>query len=56
MTKLWIDGAKDYDKMDEIDKRRYHELVNWWLALHENIYHQWKRETSRPRNVRCMDS
>jgi hypothetical protein len=42
MAKLWIDGAKEYDKMDEIDKGRYYRLLIWWLALHENIYHQWK--------------
>jgi hypothetical protein len=42
MEKLWIDGAKEYDKMDAIDRRRYYQLLIWWLALHENIYHQWR--------------
>ena len=39
---LLIDGAKQYDKMDTVDKRRYHEVLVWWLMLHENIYHQWR--------------
>src|SRR5450755_1500307 len=40
MATLWVNGAAQYDKMDTIDKRRYHELLIWWLMLHENIYHQ----------------
>jgi hypothetical protein len=43
MAKLWMQGAKEWDKMDEIDKERYLNLLVWWLLLHENIYHQWKK-------------
>jgi hypothetical protein len=44
MAKLWMQGAKEWDTMDEIDKGRYYNLLVWWLLLHENIYHQWKKK------------
>ena len=44
MAKLWFQGAKEWDTMDEIDKGQYRELVVWWLLLHENIYHQWTKK------------
>ena len=40
VAELWHQGASHYDKMDQIDKERYYELLTWWLILHENIYHQ----------------
>jgi len=43
MAKLSLQGNKDYDKMDEIDKDRYYNLLYWWLIHHENIYHQWRK-------------
>src|SRR5438309_10722397 len=36
MAKLWIDGAKEYDKMDAIDKRRYYQLRIRSVAIHED--------------------
>ena len=30
--------------LDDIDRERYFSLLNWWLALHENIYHQWTKK------------
>jgi hypothetical protein len=45
MTALWFQhGAKEWNKMDEIDKARHRELLLWWLIFHENVYHQWKKK------------
>ncbi len=41
---LWLQGAQNFDALDEIDRERYFNLVNWWLVLHENIYHQWSKK------------
>jgi hypothetical protein len=42
-AKLWVQGAKEWSKMDTIDKHRYYALLAFWLSLHENIYHQKKK-------------
>ena len=36
-------GGSQYETMDLTDQERYYELLTWWLILHENIYHQWKK-------------
>ncbi|HEY5005335.1 MAG TPA: hypothetical protein VII61_19400 [Ktedonobacteraceae bacterium] len=41
---LWLQGAQHLDDLDDIDRERYFSLLNWWLALHENIYHQWTKK------------
>ncbi|GAC1662823.1 MAG: hypothetical protein PVS3B1_38480 [Ktedonobacteraceae bacterium] len=43
LTDLWKRGAQEND-LDEIDQERYYNLLNWWLMLHENIYHQWSKK------------
>jgi hypothetical protein len=40
MAKLWVQGAKEWDTMDNVDKYRYRSLLVWWLLLHETIYYQ----------------
>jgi hypothetical protein len=44
LTELWRRGTQHIDDMDEIDRERYFNLLTWWLMLHENIYHQWKKK------------
>jgi len=44
MARLWVQGASNYDTLDEIDKYRYYSLIAWWLILHENIFYQWKKQ------------
>ena len=44
MAKLWVQGAKEWDTMDNVDKYRYQSLVVWWLLLHETIYYQRKKK------------
>ncbi len=43
-AQLWVQGAKEWDTMDEIDKFRYQTLLTWWLTFHENIYYQWQNK------------
>lgn len=56
MAELYIRGAKEYDKMDEIDKSRYYDLLTWWLLLHENIYHQRSRKLVSKETYTAWDS
>lgn len=44
LTELWRQASLNLDELDEIDKERYFNLLNWWLMLHENVYHQWRRK------------
>ncbi len=44
LTELWRQGTQRFDELDEIDKERYFYLLTWWLMLHENIYHQWRKQ------------
>ena len=44
LTEIWRKGIERLDELDEIDRERYFNLLTWWLMLHENIYHQWKRK------------
>lgn len=44
LAALWLQGPKRLDDMDEVDRERYFSLLTWWLALHENIYHQWRQK------------
>jgi hypothetical protein len=44
LTELWRKGAQDFDGLDDVDKERYFNLINWLLVLHENIYHQWNKK------------
>jgi hypothetical protein len=44
LTEIWRRGTERLDELDEIDRERYFSLLTWWLMLHENIYHQWKRK------------
>lgn len=44
MAELWVNGAKKFAEMDEVDKYRYKSLLIWWLILHENIYSQHKNK------------
>jgi hypothetical protein len=40
-AELWVNGSKNYETMDEVDRFRYQELLYWWLMHHENIYYQY---------------
>jgi len=44
LTEIWRKRTERLDELDEIDRERYFNLLTWWLMLHENIYHQWKRK------------
>jgi hypothetical protein len=44
LTELWRQGALQFESLDEIDQERYFNLLIWWLMLHENIYHQWRKK------------
>lgn len=44
LSELWQQGAQGIDGLDEIDRSRYFSLLTWWLMLHENIYHQWRKQ------------
>lgn len=44
LMELWWQAQHDIDKLDEIDKARYFNLLSWWLTLHESIYHQWRNK------------
>ena len=46
MARLWVQGASNYDTLDEIDKYRYYSLIAWWLILHENIFYPTFRMSS----------
>ena len=43
MAEFWVQGAKEFAQMDEVDRYRYNSLLVWWLILHENIYYQWRK-------------
>lgn len=40
LAELWVNGSRNYDTMDEVERFRYQQLLFWWLILHENIYYQ----------------
>jgi len=44
LTELWRQGTQGIDELDEIDRERYFYVLTWWLMLHENIYHQWRKK------------
>lgn len=41
LAELWLEGAKNYKKLDTVDQFRYKQLLFWWLILHENIFYQY---------------
>ncbi len=43
LTELWRKGMHNIEELDDIDRERYFNLLNWWLMLHESIYHQWRK-------------
>jgi len=42
-ARLWVQGADEFDAMDEVGKERYYGLLMFWLVFHQNIYHQHKQ-------------
>lgn len=44
LAELWLKGSQEIDDLDEVDRERYFNLLTWWLNLHENIYHQWRKK------------
>ncbi len=44
LTELWQQGTHHVKELDEVDRERYFSLLTWWLMLHENIYHQWRKK------------
>jgi hypothetical protein len=44
LAALWLQGPQCLDEMDAVDRERYFSLLTWWLLLHENIYHQWRKK------------
>jgi hypothetical protein len=43
LTELWRQGMRNIEELDEIDRERYFNLLNWWLMMHESIFHQWRK-------------
>jgi hypothetical protein len=41
LAELWVNGTKNYETMDEVERFRYQQLLFWWLIHHENIYYQY---------------
>jgi len=42
-ARLWVQGADEWNTMDEVSKERYYGLLMFWLVFHQNIYHQHKQ-------------
>ena len=42
-ARLWVQGADQWNTMDEVGKERYSGLLNFCLVFHQNIYHQHKQ-------------
>ena len=42
LAELRLNGAKNYEALDEVDQFRYIELLFWWLILHDDIYYQYQ--------------
>ncbi len=42
-ARLWVQGADQWNTMDEVGKERYSGLLNFCLVFHQNIYHQHKK-------------
>jgi hypothetical protein len=43
-ARLWVQGADQWNTMDEVGKERYSGLLNFCLVFHQNIYHQHKKK------------
>lgn len=43
LAELWLNGTKNYDKLDEVEQFRYTQLLAWWLTHHENAFHQYRK-------------
>jgi hypothetical protein len=41
LAELWVNGAKTFEMMDEVEQFRYRQLLFLWLIYHENIYYQY---------------
>ena len=44
LIELWRQATQNFDELDDIDRDRYFNILTWWLMLHENIYHQWRKK------------
>jgi hypothetical protein len=42
MAALWVNGSKNYNSFNEVQKYQYKSLLIWWLIFHENIFYQKK--------------
>lgn len=42
LAELWVNGAKNYATLDDVDRFRYTQLVAWWLIYHENAFYQYR--------------
>jgi hypothetical protein len=42
LAQLWVNGAKDYHTLDEVEQFRYTQLIAWWLIHHENAFYQYR--------------
>jgi hypothetical protein len=40
VARFWVNGAKDYDSLDEIEKYRFISLLYWWLNLQDHAYYE----------------
>jgi hypothetical protein len=43
LAELFFRSAHEYENLDEIDRRRYRQLLVWWMIFYENIYYQRKQ-------------
>jgi hypothetical protein len=44
LAELFARGARNFDELDEIDRRRCRSLLIWWLIFFENIFYQRRRK------------
>lgn len=42
VAELRLQGARNYDALDEVDQYRYLLLLFWWLILQDDIYYQYQ--------------
>jgi hypothetical protein len=42
VAELWLNGTKNYEKLDEVEQFRYNQLLAWWLTHHENAFYQYR--------------
>ena len=40
LSALYLNGAKNFETLDELEQFRYIQMMGWWLTLHDDVYYQ----------------